>query len=325
MPTYNTSINRTGAQALIPEDVSQDIIDGVVQQSVIMSMAKRLPNMPRNQRRLPILASLPQGYFVAGDTGYKQTTNQQWANKFLNANEIAVMVPIPEIVLDDVDYDIWGEIKPRIVEEFGRVFDAAVLFGTNRPSDWPLGLVTQTTNVGAASSKNFNISLASSVDLYEALLGENGILGAMEQTGFMPNGYVADLSMMAKFRGMRDAIGEPIFKSVFNQGGIQGATDYMLNGLPISFPRNGSMDPTQALVFAGDWQQLVWALRTDITYKILDQAVITDGGNNVQFNLPQQDMVALRATMRLAWELPNPINKIQTDISKRLPFAVLTA
>ncbi len=320
---YNSQINRTGAQALMPEDVASDIIQGMVAESVIMSMCKRLPNMPRAQRRLPILGSLVQGYFVQGDTGYKQTSNEQWANKFLNSAEIAVLVPIAKNVLDDVDYDVWSELKPRIIEEFGRVFDSAVLFGTNAPTDWPDPVITQATNVATASGLNFAPSAAAATDIYEAILGETGVAGAIEQTGFMPTGYVASLSMRAKLRGLRDAQGDPIFKSILVQQGIQGPTQYELDGCPVYFPRNGSMDPAQALLFAGDWSQLVWALRTDINYFLIDQGVITDNNNVIQYNLPQQDMVALRATMRLAWELPNPINKIQTDITKRLPFAVL--
>ena len=37
----------------------------------------------------------------------------------------------------------------------------------------------------------------------------------------------------------------------------------------------------------------------------------------------QNDMVALRAVMRLGWEIPNPINSVQKDKTKRCPFAVL--
>lgn len=37
----------------------------------------------------------------------------------------------------------------------------------------------------------------------------------------------------------------------------------------------------------------------------------------------QNDMVALRAVMRLGWEIPNPINSLKTDKTKRCPFAVL--
>ena len=36
-------------------------------------------------------------------------------------------------------------------------------------------------------------------------------------------------------------------------------------------------------------------------------------------------MVALRAVMRLGWEIPNPINALKTDKTKRFPFAVLKA
>ena len=42
-------------------------------------------------------------------------------------------------------------------------------------------------------------------------------------------------------------------------------------------------------------------------------------------NLMQNDMVALRAVMRLGWEIPNPINSVQKDKAKRCPFAVLQA
>ncbi len=37
----------------------------------------------------------------------------------------------------------------------------------------------------------------------------------------------------------------------------------------------------------------------------------------------QNDMVALRAVMRLGWEIPNPVNSQQKDKAKRCPFAVL--
>jgi hypothetical protein len=38
----------------------------------------------------------------------------------------------------------------------------------------------------------------------------------------------------------------------------------------------------------------------------------------------QNDMVALRAVMRLGWEIPNPINALQPTAAVRCPFAILT-
>lgn len=56
--------------------------------------------------KMPVLDMLPLAYFVNGDTGQKQTTKMMWDKKFITAEEIAVIVPIPEAVLDDSDYDI---------------------------------------------------------------------------------------------------------------------------------------------------------------------------------------------------------------------------
>jgi HK97 family phage major capsid protein len=308
---YNELIDRSGAEALIPEDASRDIIQGLPQYSSIMQLATKAPNMPRNQRRIPVLSALPTAYFVNGDTGLKQTTKMMWANKFLDAEELAVIVPIPEAVLDDADYDIWAEVKPRIMEAFGVAFDRAVLFGENAPASWPQDLLTAASNAGNV------VTLGTGADLYEDLLGENGVISLVEKDGYMATGHIAGLSMRGKLRSLRDSNGQPLFVS-----SIQGSTQYLLDGAPIYFPLNGSIDESKALLFTGDFKQIIYAIRQDITYKILDQAVIQDASGNIIYNLAQQDMVALRAVMRIAWQVPNPINRVNSSDS-RYPIAVL--
>ena len=309
---YNSQISRSDAEALIPEDVQREIVQGVVEQSTVLRLGKKLANMTRNQRRMPVLSLFPTGYFVTGDSGLKKTTDIQWENKYINAEEIAVIAPIPEAVLDDVDYDIWGELKPQIVAEFGRVFDAAVMFGDNAPTDWPTDLLA-----GAVAAGN-DVTLGTGADLYTDLMEEDGVIAALESDGFMSSGAVAGLSMRAKLRGVRDADGGLIF-----QRSMQEKAGYTLDGEPIYFPRNGSWDSTQAHLIAGDWTKLVYSIRQDITYKILTEAVIQDASGNIVYNLAQQDMVALRAVMRLGWQVPNPINRIQETEANRYPFAAL--
>ena len=91
----------------------------------------------------------------------------------------------------------------------------------------------------------------------------------------------------------------------------------------MDFPKNGAFDASQALLIAGDFSQLVYAIRQDVTYKILTEATIVDpSDNSVIYSLAQQDMVALRAVMRLGWEIPNPINYMQPTEANRCPFAV---
>lgn len=308
---YNTKIDRTGAQALIPEEVAREIIQGVPEMSAIMSLATKAPNMSRAQKRLPVLSTLPTAYFVNGDTGLKQTSDQAWGNKFLDAEELAVIIPIPEAVLDDTDYDIWAEVKPRIMEAFGVAFDAAVMFGTNAPASWPTNLLSAATAAGNV------VTLGTGVDLYDDLLGEDGVISLVEQDGFMVTGHAAAMSMRGKYRALRDANGQPLFRT-----SMQAADRYELDGSPIWFPRNGALDAAQALQFSGDWKQLIYAMRQDVTYKILTEAVITDGSGAIVYNLAQQDMIAIRAVMRLAWQVPNPINRVNSTAT-RYPFGVL--
>jgi HK97 family phage major capsid protein len=312
MSTYDQQITRaTDAADLIPEDTSKEIIQGAIAESAVLRLGRRLQNMPTSKTKMPVLNALPTGYFVAGDTGLKQTTKMAWANKYLNAEEIAVIVPIPEAVLDDSDYDIWGEVKPRLMEEFGRVIDAAVFYGTNKPSSWEDGIVTQCV----AKSKSKTIG----DDLYADLLEEGGVIAMVEDSGYIVTGHAGAISMRAKLRGVRDANGTPLFVR-----SMQESTRYELDGAPIYFPTNGSVDEDEALLVAGDFNQLVYSFRQDMTFKLLTEAVITDNQTPPQiiYNLAQQDMVALRAVMRIGWQIPNPINKLDATAS-RFPFAVL--
>lgn len=313
MATYNSLMSRTDAGALIPEDAANEIIKNVPQRSAVLQLMRRLPNMQRGQTRMPVISALPTAYFVSGDTGLKQTSEVNWDNVYIYAEEIAAILPIPENVLDDAGFDIWGEVRPLVEEAIGAVIDAAVLVGTNKPTSWPSDILTAAN----AASQTVDHSSVSG-DYYDEILGEVGTMAMVEADGYMVTGHVAHPLMMAGLRGLRETGGAPIFMQSMQQAG-----DYTLAGQPIEFVRNGAFTSSQALMYSGDWSQAVFSIRQDLTYKFLDQAVIQDGAGNILYNLPQQDMVALRVVMRLGWALPNPINRMNTNSSTRYPFSVL--
>ena len=305
-----TAIDRTDAGALIPEEHIKDITEGAIEQSTVLSYARRLPDMGTKVANLPVLDSLPIVYFVNGDSGQKKTTKEAWDKKVITAEEIAVIVPIAENVLDDATYDIWGQVKPRIIEAFGQAIDAAILFGTNAPASWPTNIVAGATAAGNVVTIGTN--------LYDDLLSTGGIISKVEESGFFVSGHVADITMRAKLRGVKATTGEPIFKS-----DMQGGTNYSLDGAPINFSRNGAWNPANALMISGDWSQLVYSIRKDITFKIFTEGVVQNTDGSIAYNLMQNDMVALRAVMRLGWQLPNPINQVKKNKAQRYPFAVL--
>ena len=282
-------IDRTGAESLIPVQESNEIIQGVVSQSAVLTRGKKLANMTSKQYKMPVLDMLPIAYFVNGDTGQKQTTKQAWDKKFITAEEIAVIVPVPEAVLDDSDYDIWGEVKPRIVEAFGQKIDGAILFGADKPSTWRDDVVATATKANAV------VTLGAEDSIYDKIMGEEGVISKVEASGFFVNGHMADISMRAKLRGIRATDGSLIFKS-----DMQGSTQYALDGAPMYFPQNGAFDNTVAQMVVRDFKQAVYSIRQDVTVKILDQGVIQDPvTKEIVYNLAQQDMVALRVVFRM--------------------------
>ena len=292
--------SRADAEAIIREQVISTIFQDAPKQSTFMSMARKLPNMTSNQTRMRVLDFLPTAYWVDGDTGMKQTTRQAWDNVFIEAAELAVIVPISEAVLDDAEFDIFGEITPRVNEAIGQRVDSAIIFGVNRPRNWQNDIITLARQAGN------NVTVGSSPDYYNLLLGEGGVISKVEEDGYMATGALAAMSMRAKLRGIRATDGSLIFKS-----DMQGSTNYALDGAPMYFPQNGAYDNTIAQLIVGDFKQAVYSIRQDVTVKILDQGVIQDPiTKEIVYNLAQQDMVALRIVFRMGWALPNPATRM---------------
>jgi len=324
---YNSVVDRTAAGPLMPEEAARDIWKGATAKSTVMTTFRRT-RMQRAQQRQPVLAALPTAYFVTGDTGLKQTTSVNWTNKYINAEEIAVIVPIPDNVIADAEFDIWGEIRPLLEEAVGVLVDGAVLFGTDSsgggvtpPAAWPTPVVQ-----AAGSAGNSVVRGTSTVDVADDV---NAVMGTMEADGYFANTAIAVPTLRASFRGLRDANKQPIFEQSIQNGTSQ----QTLWGVQLEYVLNGSF-PTGALGAAGtndhradmlflQREMFILAIRDDMNYKMLSEAVIQDNTGAIIYNLAQQDMQAMRLTMRLGWQVANPPNRVQSVEASRYPAAVL--
>lgn len=323
MATYNSLTSRDDAGALIPEDISRQIIQSLPAASVSLTSFRRVL-MSRAQQRMPVLDALPIAYWVDGDTGLKQTSAVSWANKYLDARELAVLIPIPENVIADTDFPIWDEIKPRIAEAFGEKIDAAALFGTDSPSGWPGSIAEQ----AIAAGNEYTIGDSGgdlSVDISE-------LMGLVENDGFDVSGFWARRRIRSRLRSLRDLNGQPIFQQAAIGTPVYGQPVFgqpltvpgqsQLYGEPITFVRNGSWDNAEALI-TGDTSAAIIGIRQDISYRIFTEGVVSDGDGKVLLNLMQQDSVVMRATMRVAYQVANPITRDNQVEGTRFPFAVL--
>jgi HK97 family phage major capsid protein len=310
---YNNVIVRTEAAALIPEEYSREIVTHLPSESAALALFRSVP-MSRAQLRIPAESALAVAYWVAGDTGLKQTSEQNWANLYLNAEELACIVPIAESVLDDADYDIWAAIRPTLTEAIGRALDAAIFFGTNKPASWPSDISTAAVAAG-------NVAGQAATAAQGGIMGDlSAVFETVEADGFDVNGVIANRTLKGMLRNARATTGETLAQPP----AADGTEAY---GVPVSYPMRG-LWPTGAgahEAIVGDFTQGLLGVRQDITFKILDQAVIQDGAGVIQFNLAQQDMVAIRVVARFAFQVPNPLTYDQPAAGSRYPFGVLNA
>lgn len=294
-------ITRNDVDALIETQVASEIFEGVTTQSKALSMFKRLPNMTSDKTKLRVLDSLPVAYFVdeTNNNGRKNITKMAWDKKYINAAELAVIVPIKENVLNDASIDIWAEVRPRVVEAFARKIDNAIFNGVDKPADWREGLIPSIVTAGK--------EVAESGKLYEDI---NKVMTEVEESGYNVTGLVGGVGLKGKFRMMTDTTGQPL-----------NTTE--IGSLTRNYLDNGAWDKSKSTLIAGDFSQAVYAIRQDITYKVLTEAIIQDPSNgDILYNLAQDDMVALRVVMRLGWEIPNPVNALD-ETEARFPFASL--
>lgn len=302
-------VSRESAEALIHDQLMTTVFQEAPKNSIVMQLGRKLPNMTSKQTRVPVLSMLPMAYWVGGDTGMKQTSRQQWENVYITAGELAVIVPIPEAVLEDASFDIMGEVIPRVNEAIGMKFDEAAVFGGDRPPEWQNDIITLARQAGNNVSGGIT---------FDTIMGQDGMFGKVEEAGYIVDGVIAAMRSRAALRGIKDDTSRPIFMP-----SMQDPTRYMLDGAPVYFPENGSFDPAVAQMVAGNWRQLVWAMRQDIETKILDQAVIQDPSTKeIVYNLAQQDMIALRVTFRAGFAVPNPATRLNSARTL-VPFAYI--
>ena len=193
------------------------------------------------------------------------------------AAEVASIVAIPDNVVADSNYDIFAQMRPRLVESAGRVIDEAIFFNKNKPTDWRESIVQS-----AITAQN---SVTATDDLYADVFGENGLIAKVEEDGYFADSIVSGITMRSKLRGMTDANGRPLFLENMHQG-----AQYTLGGMNMEFPRNGMWDSETALMVTGDWKQAVYAIRQDVTFDVFNSGVVSDADGKVVYNLMQNDM-----------------------------------
>lgn len=317
---------------VLPEKVARSVIQDVEQSSVALQLAS-VHRMTTRQERLTLEDSFPDAYWLNGDVDYpvlsgtnasgsarakdsqpKKTTKVTWSSKTLAAEELAVQVAIPDSFIDDTGAPLFDEIRPKLATAFAKKIDDAVLFGGDSP------FLQDGVLEGAVANGNI-ITLGSGA----AILGQTHNDIAMDvaalgfeaaQDGLIVNKFVTAPGFDWRLYGLRDANGTPIYIAPTD------ASPGRLYGRPTQEVTNGTWDEGLALLCGGEWDKCIVGIRQDITFSLSDSAVIYDPATGlVKYSAFQQDGKVLRAVMRLAFTVVQPLRHLTN--TKVYPFWVL--
>ncbi len=180
-------------------------------------------------------------------------------------------MPVPDAVVDDTDFDLWGAVQDGLAEAVGAALDAAIFSGTNKPASWPQAIVPAAIAAG-------NMAEAGTATVPEGgIVGDvDAVLDKIEADGFDATGIASKRTLRGLLRRARDSQGQRL--ADLGAGTVE--------DVPITFVGDGVFDAT-TLAVAGDFANVAeLGLRQDMTYKLLYQAVITDDTGKIVYNLP---------------------------------------
>lgn len=296
MAGYANVLSRADVgEALVPNQTVTEILQEAPKSSVVLDRAKKV-RMSAKKATQPVLSSLPDAYWVEGDTGLKETTKNMWSSLSITAEELAVIVPIPDALIDDANVPLWEEIKPLLAEAIGRAVDRAALFGVDKPASWPAGIIPAAIAKGNVVPEGTTADLGADV----AMLGKT-----LAQQGSNLSAFATEPGLQWELIGLRNEGGTPIYTPSLSDGAPSG-----LYGKPLNEVDNGAWDSDVAKILGVDWSKFVVGIRQDITFKLFSEGVLTDTNGKVLLNLMQQDSKALRVVFRVGFQVANPLSRV---------------
>ena len=317
------------SSVVLPVEYGREIIRGLVGRSKALKLGRRLPDMRGKTYKLNVNSYLPVAGWVKNsqstpnaegtEINRKPISTYAFDGVDLVAEELAVIVPISENTLADVEdfgIELAAELQEQVVGAFQEAIDSAVLFGVGSPWSGFGGIVAGATSASAVITWNGQ----GGTSFYEAI---SSAMKLVEESGYLPNAILGGPSINSAFRDSITTLGV----NVTDQGEI--------GRLARHIDLTGGFNSSSAFAIVGDFRYLVYSFREEMSMKLLTESVIQDPNTgSILYNLSQQDMVALRFTMRLGFALPNPVNRVSGTLSSdgkylvkgasAYPFAIIT-
>lgn len=274
-------------EGFVPKPISQDIIGMAVRGSSILRLSK-VETMESDNKTFSVMKK-GVGAFWTKEAGRIQNSTPEWDFPKMDAEKIAVIIPVTKEKMKDATIDVFGTLRPYIAEAFYEAIDSACLFGTGSP------FATNIYGAADTSGQKVQIGTNSKVDL-----DISDVMAAVEKAGFDVDGFVAGLDFKNQLRKLRDADGNQLY--------VEGTGQKQLYSLPVEFNRANSWDSTKALCIAGEWKYSVVGIRDELQYEVLTEATLHNVtmADGKPLSLAENDLIAIKVTMRLGFAVVQP-------------------
>lgn len=272
-------------RGFVPKEQANEIIKKVARGSSVIRLS-RVESMNTDTKKIPVMTSGAGAYWV-GEGKRINTSGARWIFPELHAKKLGVIIPVTREKLSDSTIDVFAELQDNISEAFYESFDSAALFGYESPFSTSIMGGINDCNAAIKSDSNFD-------------LAASDIMAKVEEAGYDVDGFAAKIGVKNSLRKLRNANGSPIFISAPDQN--------ELYGQPVEFIRNGAWQSDEAELIAGEWKYSLVGIKDDIEYEILTEATLqnTLDSDGKPLSLAEQDMVAVKATMRIAFLCVKP-------------------
>ena len=325
----------TNKSVVLPVEYGREIIRGLIGRSKALELGRQLPNMRGKTYKLNVNSYLPVAGWVknsqspanseGAEINRKPVGSYAFQGVDLVAEELAVIVPISENTLADVEdfgIELAAELQEQVIGAFQEAIDSAVFFGVNTPWGTQSGFPASGGLVAGASSASAVVSWngQGGRHFYDAI---NSAMTLVEKSGYLPNAIIGGPQLNSAFR------------SSITDLGINTTDQGEIGNLARHVDLTGGFNESTAFAIVGDFRYLVYSFREEMAVKLLTESTIYDPSTgSVLYALAQQDMVALRFTLRLGFALPNPVNRVSGTLSSdgkyiekgaaAYPFAIIT-
>ena len=290
---------------IIPEVVAQALISGTVRASAALSAFTQVP-VGTKDSVVPVLSRDVDAGWLSSDTGLKRVDAPKWGDEHLLAEELAVLVPVPNAVISDQSFNITSAMTPLFVRAMARGIDRAAFFGVNKPAGWPSPSLLQ----AAIAAGNTVEAGADPVEDLMAAAEMPSVQGYLVNRAVVRPGWQF---AAARVRA-HDLIANP--------AGAGTPFPLIVAGLPLYLdPPAWAADKAAAFVI--DSSCVLVGIRQNLTVTFHPDGVITDEAGKVLFSAMQQDSTIFRAVMRVGYLLAAPPTDAGLPAAERAPVAAV--